>query len=108
MPVITLTKADDGGSLEVRQGDTLVLNLPENPTTGYRWAVDDANAGALQFEHSNYSPSTGAGIGGGGVRTFTFYAKSPGSAILKLKLWREWAGDASISDRFSVTIKVMP
>jgi len=37
---ITLTRADSGTIIEVRTGDTIIVRLDENPTTGYRWAVE--------------------------------------------------------------------
>ena len=40
MSTITLTRADDGRTVDLSPGDTLVLRLAENPTTGYQWALD--------------------------------------------------------------------
>ena len=101
-----MTQADDGRLLSVGLGDVIKVNLAENPTTGYRWAVDTLDTTALQLRESTYSMTPGGGIGGDGVHTMTFQAASPGSAKLNLKQWREWAGDASIINRFSVTVTV--
>src|SRR5260370_24543853 len=40
MSTITLTQADKGKSITVHTGEEIVIMLPENPTTGYRWAID--------------------------------------------------------------------
>ncbi len=104
--VTTLTQADDGRLVSVGLGDVIKVSLAENPTTGYRWAADALDMTVLQLQDSTYSLNPGGGIGGGGIRTMTFQAASPGSARLKLKLWREWGGDASITNRFSVTVTV--
>jgi predicted secreted protein len=45
-------------------------------------------------------------MGGGGQRRWTFTAQKAGMATLELKLWRTWEGDASISERFTVTLHV--
>jgi inhibitor of cysteine peptidase len=58
------------------------------------------------LRNSEYTPAAGVGVGGGGQRTFTFVAQKPGSVTLQLKLWREWEGDSSVTERFGVTINV--
>jgi len=37
-PSATLTEVDDGRTIAAKVGDTIELVLPENATTGYRWA----------------------------------------------------------------------
>lgn len=102
---LSVTAADSGKSLEVSSGDTLSLQLPENPTTGYRWAVQSPENQNLELQSSEFSPPS-SGIGGSGQRVFTFRAKSSGTATLQLKEWREWEGDRSILNRFELTVRV--
>lgn len=106
MPELKLTQGDDGKRFEVRAGSPIVVALPENPTTGYRWAVDQSDDRLLTLRDSDYSLPMGGGIGGSGTRRFTFETSGTGTARLKLKLWREWEGDSSVSSRFSITIEV--
>ncbi len=106
MSMITLTQADRGKAVTLQPGQTLVMDLPENPTTGFRWAIARNDDATLALRDSNYAPAAGAGIGGGGRRTFTFVAQQPGSVNLQLKLWREWEGDSSVTERFEATIDV--
>jgi inhibitor of cysteine peptidase len=80
--------------------------LPENPTTGYRWAIDQTNENMLVAQTPTFSPTPGGAIGSGGTRTFTFTAKQPGTVHLQLKLLRAWQGDSSIIDRYDATIQV--
>jgi Chagasin family peptidase inhibitor I42 len=47
---ITLTRAD----VETRAGDTLVVRLGENPTTGYQWAIETLNADAVVLQSVEY------------------------------------------------------
>ena len=107
MPAVTLTEMDNGKVVDVPQGNMISIQLPENPTTGFRWAVDKQNDQVVTIEHDDYTASTGAGVGGGGTRTFTLKAVRPGTAQFQLKLWREWEGAASITKRFDVTIRVI-
>ena len=107
MSTISLTQADKGKTVTVHTGDEIVINLAENPTTGYRWAVDQTDATALTSQNPTFSATPGGAIGGGGTRTFTFTAKQHGTVHLQLKLLRAWQGDSSIIDRFDVTIEIL-
>jgi inhibitor of cysteine peptidase len=106
MTTIRLTQADKGKSITAHSGDEVIITLPENPTTGYRWAIDQTDATILEAQGSTFSSMPGGGVGNGGTRTFTFTARQPGTAHLQLKLLRAWQGDSSIIDRFDVTIQV--
>jgi inhibitor of cysteine peptidase len=103
---ITLTRADSGKVVETRVGDTLVLRLDENPTTGYRWAMETRDEDTVALHSVEYVHSRSAGVGSGGQRSFTLRTKKAGSVTLQLKLWRAWEGDASIVERFRVTLQV--
>jgi len=102
---LALTATDSGKTFEVSSGDTLSIQLPENPTTGYRWTIQNPDDPNLELQNSEFSPSSSS-IGAGGQRTFTFQAKSPGTAHLQLKEWRAWEGDRSILNRFELTVQV--
>jgi inhibitor of cysteine peptidase len=105
--VLKLSREDNGKLIELRQGDVIILSLQETPTTGYRWAVDNIDEKILELQNEGFHIAPKAGIGGSGTRTFSFRAIAVGSVNLKLKLWREWAGDSSIIERYSLTIKVL-
>ncbi len=105
--VSTLTREDNDKTIEVQVGDSIVVRLPENPTTGFTWAIDKASDDVPPLETSEYSPAADAGVGGGGQRSLTFKAIRAGTVRLQLKLWREWEGDKSIADRFTATIRVI-
>jgi inhibitor of cysteine peptidase len=96
---------DKGRHIELRKGDILVVRLPENPSTGYRWAVHH-DGGVLQVEGTHFDPMEGSRVGAGGWRTLRLKAAATGTAKLQLKLWQEWEGDASVSDRYDVSVRV--
>jgi inhibitor of cysteine peptidase len=99
MAAVSLTKANSGQSIEARQGDEIILRLPENPTTGYRWQIDGADGVEQETsEHTTDSdpPDPNPRLGKGGVQEFRFRAKEPGSRRLDLKHWREWEGERSV------------
>jgi inhibitor of cysteine peptidase len=101
-----LTQGDDGRTVGVHMGDILQVNLPENPTTGYRWKVHECDDAILTFEGVEFHPEGTVVVGGGGVRVFEFRAVAPGTTPLQLKLLRQWEGDGSIMEWFRAAIDV--
>ena len=90
MTQILLTAAQSGCRIEARVGDELVLQLAENPTTGYRWQPDSGLQTAARDDH--FEPAAGA-TGAGGVRTLRFFLSSPGNLDLVFCLRRPWEGE---------------
>ena len=102
MSELNLTQTDNGKSFEVHRDDVVVIRLKENPSTGYRWAVNKAD----DRISTSFSLPSDAKVGAGGTRAFTFKAGTVDTAHIQLKHWREWEGDDSIIDRFDITIVV--
>ncbi len=102
---ITMMQTDNGKSVQAHAGDTIVIQLDENASTGYTWAVNKTDTTVLMLQSSTYT-SSGNLPGSGGTRVFTFLAKNPGTVQLQLKYWRSFEGDSSIVERYSVTIEV--
>ena len=100
-----VTAADNGREIEIAPGEEVVVELAENATTGYRWAVDGPLPAGLSLSASDYEPG-GSAPGAGGTRRLRLHAAGSGSGALSLKLWREWQGDGSVTQRFSVTVTV--
>lgn len=96
MTQILLTAAQSGFPIEARVGDELVLQLVENPTTGYRWQPDSELQ--LPAREDHYVPAAGA-TGAGGVRTLRLLLSSPGSFDLAFSLRRPWEGEGQALER---------
>jgi inhibitor of cysteine peptidase len=104
---IVLTEADDGRTITIREGATLLIRLAANPTTGYRWTLartpsrltlagDDA-----LFEPASEPPRLGAG----GHQLFRFTATAPGRETLELIHARSWE-EAPPLAVYRVTIEI--
>jgi inhibitor of cysteine peptidase len=102
---MTLTESDNGKAFHIQIGDVIVVRLPENPATGFRWAWDEPSQDVVQIADDAYLP-TGGAVGGGGYAQWTLKASRAGTACLKLKHWRQWEGEASVLNRFQVLLKV--
>ena len=100
-----LTAADDGSSVTVAPGDEIAVRLDESPTTGFRWEIDVLEGPLEQIaDEREIAPDTAPG--GGSVRVCRFRAGERGAGRIALKNRREWEGDASITERFSVRVTV--
>ena len=106
--MLILTRADHNRSAELRVGERLAARLPENPTTGYTWAIDETDRRLLTLDSTDYAPPETGFVGARGQRTFTFTARQPGEVALKLKYWRFWEGDGSATERYVVNLRILP
>jgi inhibitor of cysteine peptidase len=96
---------DAAGSLvRVPVGTLLDVRVPENPTTGYRWAVEGDDPAVLPLADDNFEP--GVAVGAGGTRLLRFRACRPGRASLHLVHRRSWEGDVPGADRFDLDVLV--
>lgn len=103
---LKLNYTDNNKSFEAKVGGVITVSLDENPTTGFRWAIDSLDQQIVVLKQSEFVLGKDVGIGGGGMRKLTFEAKHPGKTVLKLKLWREWEGEASVTKYYTVVLKI--
>lgn len=91
---------------EITVGDTLHIELKDNPTTGYVWALDPLSTDALELLASEYLAAEPGSVGGGGRRVFQLLAKRPGEMTVTLKRQRRWepAGSAIEARQFRIRI----
>ncbi|AYF87904.1 protease inhibitor I42 family protein [Pseudomonas sp. JS3066] len=106
-PVVLQDQQDDC-PLSLSQGQPLVLTLPSNPTTGFRWVVRDAAANVLQsLGPEVYSTPEDAGlVGSAGQSTWRFKASQPGEGRLRLDYQRPWETDVAPAESFDCQISV--
>jgi inhibitor of cysteine peptidase len=64
---VKLEAGDDGSQVELKAGQTLVVSLEGNPTTGYTWEAAELDEQVLrQVGEAEFKPDSDA-IGAGGV-----------------------------------------
>ena len=103
---VVVTK--DDRILNVPLDGLIRIELKENPTTGYRWQIDEIDSDAIKQVETSFRLSPGVGIGGGGTRILRLRAANSGEYRVRLKLWREWEGDRSIQERVDLEVRVYP
>jgi inhibitor of cysteine peptidase len=106
-PMTNLLEKDNGRTIDIPEGSSFLIELPENATTGYQWAVDRFSEEFVELVSTEPHYASGP-PGSGGKVEFVFRAKKAGSAEIALKQWRQWEGDASVIHRFNVHVNVRP
>lgn len=92
-------------SLDV--GQTLIVSLPSNPATGYRWQLREASGELLQsLGPEVFSTQNNDLIGGSGVSTWRFVARQAGHGQLLLAYQRPWEADVEPVGLFDCRIEV--
>jgi predicted secreted protein len=95
-----------GDSISVGNGDTFVIALQANPSTGYSWEAE-SNAN-VEFVKSKQVQGNSNAIGAPGTQQLTFKALKTGSSTLTLNYLRPFdpPGTAPAqTEDFPVTVK---
>jgi inhibitor of cysteine peptidase len=104
---VTVTDQDNGKTIQLSEGATLMVKLPSNASTGYSWSVK-GNPSLLKLIKSDYSeqkrPMQVAGAPG--VQTFQWQATETGDAKLQLEYRRPWEKNEPAAKTFSITLQV--
>jgi Zn-dependent peptidase ImmA (M78 family)/predicted secreted protein len=83
------------GALE---GDALVLDVPEVPSSGYLWRPVGL-PGIVAFVRDEYRDPGPEVLGGEGRHRFVFRVQGPGHETIRLELGRPWQQDATVETR---------
>ena len=94
--------------MKLTSGQNLILTLPSNPTTGYRWAIQDSAGGVLRaLSPEVYTNPEDAGVvGAAGISTWRFQAFTTGTGRLRLTSQQPWAPEVLPVDAFDCNISV--
>ena len=103
MAGLNITKDDHGKTIALDRGQHVVLQLEDNPTTGYRWEVIEGEGLDVEMDYEVASTSA---VGGGGQRTFHITFPHVGSFRLFLKRHRSWEQDVEPLDQFEAQFEV--
>jgi len=103
---VTLGAKDSGRQIEVKEGETLVIALEANPTTGYLWEVVESDQRILrQMGETEFQPESDK-IGAPGLQTFHFKPQQAGNMRLQLVYHRPWEKDVDPLKTFSLQVTI--
>ena len=107
---VNVNEADDGGQIELEQGQILVVTLESNPTTGYQWEqAEDQEPILEQMGEAEFIPSDEGEppmAGAGGWEIFRFKAISAGKMTLQLVYHRTWEEGVEPVNTFSLDVVI--
>jgi inhibitor of cysteine peptidase len=94
--------------LSLDLGQQLILSLPSNPTTGFRWVLRDGAESVLQsLGPEVYSNPEDAGlVGAAGKSTWRFQTRERGEGRLLLTYQRPWETDVAPAKTFDCELRV--
>lgn len=94
----------DGAKIE---GEILIIELEENPTTGFSWKYNEYDTSILELLDDEYMPDSVETdiVGSGGIHHYEFRGLSEGETTLTFKYIKSWEGEESAED--TKTFKVV-
>ncbi len=103
--IVTITDADNGKDVDLPAGDTLIVRLKSNPSTGYSWAIKgDPSPLRLGKSSTKKNSQTGHAAGTPVTQEFRLSATSAGMASLTLEYRRPWEYTAGPAKKFHVQV----
>jgi predicted secreted protein len=100
--IVNAGPASNGRSVELQRGTKLVVSLPANASTGYRWRVVSKPTPVLRLVSQRYVQSKSRLIGAHGQYAATFAARAKGRTVLRLAYVRT----THTAQRYRLTVTV--
>ncbi len=102
-----LTAADSGSAIQVANGQSIVIRLDANSTTGYSWqqapGLDESVVKLVSESYQQATASPGM-VGAGGTDVWTYQAVGAGTTTIALTYQR--ANDPTGASSFTVNVTV--
>ncbi len=100
------TQADT--TIQAQVGETFVIQMASNPTTGYQWKMTPTGDPGVNLESSKYVQDTQTGtatiVGMGGMENWTFSGVSAGTGTLVFESIPPGKTTAAETVTFNVTV----
>lgn len=103
---VLVDDSNNGQTIAVHEGATIVVKLPENPSTGYSWNLTGTD-GLAVTEDEYIAPETQA-VGAGGVHSWTMEPKTTGLLTFSAAYVRPWEGQQPDDQTYAVSFYVVP
>jgi len=85
-------------AVEAVEGDALVVEVPEIPSSGYLWRAADVPE-ILALVRDEYRPAVPDALGGEGIHRFVFRVLAAGRQPIRLELARPWQRGKTVETR---------
>ncbi len=107
-PVVTVTMADEGKTIDLKPGQKLQVTLDSNRSTGFSWSLESIDAKILQQAGEPvYLPeSKHEVVGGKGTESWLFTAITPGDQPMRFLYRRPFEPNISPARTFAFTVRI--
>ena len=95
----------DGGQVTLQVGQTLIVALASNPSTGYTWEIAEVDPMVLTLTKEDFIADSDL-VGAPGTQLFYFKALKTGQTSLQMVYHRPWETGVEPADTFSITVQV--
>lgn len=103
---VTVSEQDSGRTIRLNVGDTLLVALSSNASTGYSWELEPLRRSVLRSVSTSQAGAGGNLLGGGGETIFRFRAEGPGQTQLSLIYRRPFEENISLTRVFEISVSV--
>ena len=104
---VKIDESANGTAVNLEAGQTLIVALKSNPTTGYDWQVDEVDESVVKLVTQEFKPASDPNrLGAPGQTEFQFQAAGAGTTSLRLIYVRSWEEGVEPEDTFQVSITV--
>ena len=106
---VWVTEDDAGTEIALKVGDSMIVALDSNPTTGFEWALvsisDESVLSKVHNEYKGPEPTASPLVGQGGEELWTFQPLKAGNATIEMMYARPWESVPPAS-RFNISVTV--
>ncbi len=107
----TITEADNGNTIHIKEGQTFIIKLNENPSTGYSWELSLSKGLGLLSDKYNSPESSKKGgkfvIGAAGYHSWEIKAVAKGSQQVNGIYKRSWEPETDEEKTFKLNVVVV-
>ena len=106
---VHLNDKDNGKTVKVAVGGTVILTLDANATTGFSWEkADKVDKDILKLEKNDYmqAPNPNGLLGVGGTTVIVYRALKKGKAKIDLTYMQPWEPDSKFNTDYTITVEV--
>ncbi len=96
-----------GKQAQAAVGDTVVVTLDSNPSTGFKWELTRlSDTNVLKMADNKFEAPAKVIPGAGGKEVWTFKALAAGTCSIRMEYSRPWTGGEKAMQVFELTVVV--
>lgn len=85
-----LEMSDSGSTIELAVGESFLVDLAGNPSTGFAWLIEDLDETMIVLKDQEFGEQANGAVGAGGRFVFEFEATGAGETDIELRYRRSW------------------